>query len=308
MKNPFQSDDHDPDETPWLRDMVDEAYQPLFVDDETTLKRSVRHFIRAVQDDVDVEEKLIELLETAVEEGNDDTSASLMTAIILGEARSIRAIPALIRCLAWEDDEMLQDGAQVALLRIGASAVGRILEAIEESEDPAMLRSGYGLLGQIGVLEDRELTEHVQGFLRERVGIERRKPRDETAIEELFRASALLGDLEQLAPLKEILESDFAGKHTGLQDVREMLEENPAGISFVATPPPWEARYGWLFEDSRDQARVTRKRSGEVTLSLFGGEESEDDAASEPEDSRAKLAEGEADEDENEDEREDEVE
>ncbi len=275
MQNPLEGDDDALDQ-PWLKDMVDEQLLPLFHEDERKLRRAVRHFIRAAQDDSEVEEKLIELLETALEEGNDDTSASLMTTIILGEARSIAAIPILVRCLASEADETLQDAAHVALLRMGPVAVRRIVELMEDSDDRLLLRSGYGLLGQVGVLGDLDLTDEVRQFLRDRVEVERKKSAEETVIEELFRASALLGDLEQLDRLKAVLEDDFRGRNAGLQDIREMLEQNPEGVPFIATPPPWESRHGWLFEDEREEARVTRNRSGDISISLFSDGMEED--------------------------------
>lgn len=282
-RNPFESDDHDPDEVPWLRDMVDDDLQILFVEDGAKQKRAVRHFIRASQDDPDVEQRLIELLETAVEEGNDDSSASLLVAIVLGEARSERAIPALVRSLASDADETLQDAAGVALLRIGGLAVRKLMEAMEESEDTALLRPAYNLLGQVGVLEDHQVNESVRDFLRDRVERERGRPPAESVLEELFRASALLGDRRQLPLLLEVLRTDYHGRHAGLQDVREMLEENSEGLPFVANPPPWVSRYGWLHEDQRQQARVSRNRKQEITLSLFPedafeeGEEGDED-------------------------------
>ncbi len=277
------------DKTPWLRDMVGDALLGLFSEDEAKLKRAVRHLIRASRDDPDVEEQLIELLEVAVDEGNDDSSASLMTAVILGEIQSLRAIGILTRCLAWDADEMLEDAAEVALLRVGAPAISKVMETIDEDDNPSFNRPAYGLLGQVGLLGDEALRQKVMDFLETRVETERRKSGADNAIDDLFRASAHLGDRRQLGAMKNVLAVDFRGRHAGIQDSCEMLEENVEGVPFVATQPPWEARYGWLFEDERDGARVTRSGSGRVSLSFFRGDgeepgvECDDEVFGEPE-------------------------
>jgi hypothetical protein len=82
--------------------------------------------------------------------------------------------------------------------------------------------------------------------------------------------------------MKKVIAEDFGGRHPGIQDSCEMLEENEAGAPFVPTQPPWEARYGWLFEDDRGEARVSRSRSGEISLA-FGDEDDETRADEEDE-------------------------
>src|SRR2546425_948737 len=118
MKMKDRADDSG--EVPWLRDMVDADLEPLFSEDQRVLERTVRSMIRSVVDESDLEGQLVDLLETSLEHQNDDSSASLCATIILGEARSTRAIGVLQRSLASDNDETLQDAASVALLRIGA--------------------------------------------------------------------------------------------------------------------------------------------------------------------------------------------
>src|SRR5262245_47214997 len=97
----MSEDQKDPSgEVPWLRDMVDEDLRALFSDDERVLKRTVRRMIRALEEDPELEERLVELLETSLEHQNDESSASVCATIILGEARSARAIDVLKRSLA----------------------------------------------------------------------------------------------------------------------------------------------------------------------------------------------------------------
>lgn len=281
MINSNADDASSADDVPWLRDMVDDDLKALFVEDEDKLKRAVRHYIQAVQDDSDLEQRLVDLVETALREGNDDTSAAVMTAVILGEARSPLAIPVLLRALASDADEVLQDAAGVALLRIGAPAIQGVMESFDET-DLIGSRHLYTLLGQIGVLEDAALNEAVREFLRDRVEAERKKPLAERALEELFHASALLGDHRQLPILQQILAADYRGKNLALLDVAEMLAENAAGTVFVAAPPPWVQRQGWLYQDRREEARVRRSRSGEISIALFDEGDEEDDGEASP--------------------------
>jgi len=279
MMAPENEDLQSDDDVPWLRDMVDDDLLPLFDEDESTQRRAVKHLIRLAKEDSDLESRLIDLLDESLEHHNDDTQASVLAAIILGEIRSVRGVGILTRCLASDEDEVLQDAAGTAVLRMGAPGVNALLETIEEVDNPALHRPAYQLLGQVGVLNDPDLTQQVRDFLAARVGAERALPPNESALPELFRASALLGDRQQLAPLGRIIDEDFGGRNPTLQEVREMLEENVAGEAFVATTPPWVERYGWLFEDERDSARVTRSPSGEVAISFHPrGADDGDDA------------------------------
>jgi len=248
--------------------MVDDDLRALFSEDEETLRRAVPEIIRRSQEDPDVEERLIDLLETFLEEGNDDTNGSVMAVIVLGESGSQRGVGVLLRCLESEADESLQDAALVALLRLGPAAVQKVMEQVDEEESPAFNRAAYRLLGMIGVLEDERLTEGVKDFLDGRAERERHKPRSESAIEDLLRASAHLGDRRQIETVRRILTEDYKNQHPGLRDALEILEENVDGVPFVATVPPWEERYGWLFADEREEARVTRSKSGEISLSF----------------------------------------
>ncbi|MBI4602935.1 MAG: hypothetical protein HY721_13340, partial [Planctomycetes bacterium] len=282
------------EDVPWLRDMLDDDLKPLFSEDEGALKKTVRAFIAEVPDDPGLERRLIDLLETALELGNDDSSASVFTAIILGEARSRRALGALGRCLASDADEMLQDAAKVALLRMGEPAIVALMEEMEEEESPALNRAGYGLLGMAGLLQDGAVEARVKDFLEGRIEAERRRPPAESAIEELFRACAQLGDRRQLGAMRKVLAEDYRGRHPGIQDACEQLEENAGGVAFVSNLAPWEERYGWLFEDEKGEKALRRPRgTGEDPWAAVAEARDEEDGAHEDgpeEDSEAEEA------------------
>src|SRR5688572_14677753 len=84
--------DADEDSTPWLRDMVEDDLLDLFSEDAAVLQDAVRRLIARAPDDPELELRLVDLLDTAVEHENDDSSASLCATIVLGEIRSTRAV------------------------------------------------------------------------------------------------------------------------------------------------------------------------------------------------------------------------
>lgn len=265
---------------PWLHEMVDDDLLVLFSEDSSDAEGGARALIEASSQAESIresiEERLVELLEMSYEHQNDATSATQMAAIILGEIGSPRAIPALLRWLASEEDEIVQDAALVALLRIGAPAVDALIDAVEEAESPGLNRQAYGLLGMVGALEDASLRQRVMDFLEARFEVERRKPRDEGALEELCTASAALGDRRQLPAMRRVLAEDYRGVNAMIQDACDALEDNVDGVPFVPSPLPWHERYGWLFEDDRGAAFLRRSRTGRISIS-FGGVRDEDE-------------------------------
>jgi hypothetical protein len=250
------------DDIPWLRDMVEDDLQVLFSDDRRVLKRALRGFVARAAEDPELEARLVDLLETSVEHQNDDSSASVCAALILGEIGSVRALGVLQRALALDSDEELHEAAQAALLRMGAPAIDAVLASLDEADDPAFAAPAYELLGMIGSAGDAELSRRVKDFLEERVEVERRKPLAERAIGDVFRASARLGDRDQIDAMKMVLREDYGGRNPEIQDALEMLEENTAGIPIAGEVSPWEEHFGWLLGDEREEARVERTRGG----------------------------------------------
>ena len=254
--------DADEDSTPWLRDMVEDDLLDLFSEEPSVLQDAVRRLIARAPDDPDLEMRLVDLLDAAVEHENDDSSASLCATIVLGEIRSTRAVSTLVRSLSRNFDEALQEAAGVALLRIGAPGLEGLMEAIEESEGRELAAPGYMILGRSGVIDDAALRRKVLDFLEARTAAEDVRPRAESALTELFLATAYLGDRSRIPYIKTWLAARPAGSEPGAQDAAEILEENEAGVPIVGDVAPWEESYGWLFGDARDEARVTRPGRG----------------------------------------------
>jgi hypothetical protein len=246
--------------------MVDEDLKILFSEDEEEVVRGVRALIARCQVEADLEERLVDLLETSLEHQNDDSSASVWVTVILGEIGSAGALSTLQRSLASDDDEMLQDAAQVALLRIGAPAIEAVMETVEDDSGLVFRRAAYTLLGTVGVLEDEALRQRVADFLEARVEPERRKPLGERAVEEIFQATAQLGMRRHLSLMRKVLREDYHGHNNLIQDALERLEENVDGVAFVGSSPPWEERYASIIRDERQGARVSRTSSGKITV------------------------------------------
>lgn len=276
----------------YLRDEVDDpAIRALFEEGSSEFQVAVRYLIEQASSNDGVANLLIETLEASVEEFVDDTDASAWIAIILGEARACTAVGALLRTFAIDDDETLQEAAAMALLRIGPPALDALMEWLDEEPGRDLRRAGYRLLGDSGLV-DRELSAdeqddserspgapdgdgdgsfvaHVREFLRERIARERHFDATTSSLEEAVTAIARLGDRESLDPLRDILKRDFRGMQPVIQDAIEQLEENTDGVPFVPTQPPWVDRYGWLFDDDSERARVSRPPSG-VSLRVEG--------------------------------------
>jgi hypothetical protein len=242
------------EDVPWLREMVEPALLPLFSQDEQVVEKAVRNLIHLVHDDSQLEMALVELVETSVEHRNDDTLASTWATVVLGECRSTLAMSPLLRALALEDEELLQDFAKTALLRIGVPALEVVMEVIDDGAGVAFRRSAYDLLGMVGVLDDDFFCRRVEEFLETRLPTERHTPREECAIEQLFLANAQLGCIRHIDAMKAILQEDYDGEHATLEDAIGRLEDNSDGVPFVGTQAPWEERYGWLFEDGRERS------------------------------------------------------
>lgn len=268
-------------DVPWLRDMVEGELLELFSDDESAARAAVRRLVREAREDDRLEAQLIELVETSLELHNDDTSATVWAVLVLGEIRSEGAVDVLLRSLAAEDEEEIQEAAGIALLRIGAPAVRALIERLEDEGSPGLRLPGYELLGSVGVLEDAALTRAARDCLESRLEIERRRPSARGALESLSLAVAHLGDRRQIENLRRINAEDYRGRNPALTDALEMLEENTSGEAILLSSPPWEERYGWLFEDERERARVQRPgapRAAPAAESEEAGDEAEEKA------------------------------
>ena len=246
------------DDVEWLREMADDDFLDLFSEDESTIEAAVRRCIAQVLEDPGVEQRLVDLVDTGLDLGNDDTSASVWATVILGEAQSRYAVPLLLRCLASEEDETLQDAAGVALLRIGTPALAALMDAIDEGDDLRLNAPGYHLLGSVCLIDDEMLHRRVREFLESRIELERRSPASNTSLERLCQAVAYNGDKSQEEAIRSILVERYNGHNATIEDALALLQDNQSGEPIIPSTAPWEQRYGWLFDDDRDDARVER--------------------------------------------------
>jgi hypothetical protein len=245
----------------WLREQVeDEEILGLFAEDPAQVHSTVRHLIERAAEDDDLEARLIETLETGVDQLSDDTQASVWIAVVLGEIRSQRSLGVLLRILSDDSDESLVDAASLALLRIGQPAMDKAMDCFDDDPAAVFRCAAYRLLGQAGLIEDPELLQRIGEFLDGRLAAERGPNGDPRALEAVAEAYGRLGMRSQLEALREVLKEDFHGSNFAVQDSIEMLEENSSGTPFVPTIAPWRERYGWLFDGEGDDAEPSPRR------------------------------------------------
>ena len=248
---------------PALKDLVDEPeLLGLFTEDRQELQHAVRSLVNQALEDGDFQGRLADALELAIDENLAEEEPVLWIVAILAESRSQGAIHTLLRSFPLEDEESLSQASGIALLRIGVPALEALMEWIDEEPGRDLRRQTYSLLGECGILEEKEYLEEIREFLRSRVARELGKPAAERALEEAAAASARLGDYGFLEDLRRIFMEDCGGMNPGLQDAIELLEENPEAVPFVPTISPWEESYGWIFEDDLESDRVNRAEDG----------------------------------------------
>ena len=264
-------------DAPWLRDMAEEDLRVLFCDDEDAVREQLRTLIRQAREDMDLEERLIDLVDTSVDLANDDTMGSVWAIVALAEIPSPRAATVLFRALAMESDELLQDAAGVALLRLGAASLEELMEILGEEESSlALRRQGYQVLGRSGCLDDAEFCRRVADFFESRLATEQHLEHSERAIEELALAIAALGATNFLEELRTIHREHYKGSNVAFEDALARLEDNEDGVPFVGTRMPWQERYGWLFEDAAadndETAEDDDSDSPQSGFGSFGGD------------------------------------
>ena len=230
-------------ESRWLRETVeDEDISLLFTAVGDDLLKTISYTMDRAAGRLSVEHSLIDLLSLAVEERNDDTQGSVWIALILGEMRSVEAIPVLLRALA-APDETMADAAEDAFKRLGEPGFEAVMRALSDTEDPSFLLAGYRALEGAGAWEHPYLVEEVGDFL-----LDHAAAPDQTAavVEGAALALARLGDRRALEPLKTLLTRRFKNINPSLRDAVEMLEENSAGVPMQVDLTAWEERVGWL--------------------------------------------------------------
>ncbi len=248
---------------PSLKDLLDEPeLLCLFTEDRQQLKEAVRDLVNRALEDGDIQGRLVDALELAIDENLGEEEAVLWIIAILAESRSQGAIHTLLRSFALEEEESLSQASGIALLRIGVPALEALMEWVDEEPGLDLRRQTYSLLGDCGIIEEQEYLEEIREFLRARIARELTKPAGEGALEEAATASARLGDHGFLDMLRRIFRENYGGMNPSLQDAIELLEENPEAVPFVPTISPWEESYGWVFEDDLESHRVNRSDDG----------------------------------------------
>lgn len=241
------------DDEPSLRDRFseDEEILPLFSEDADDVKIAVRRLVARLRRDPGLEDQLVDALLQSLDDECDDSQATVWILVVLAEARSTEGIDLILRSLLHQD-EMIQDAAGMALLRIGVPAIARLMEWVDEDHGHAFNRQAYRILGETGILRDELLHRRIVQFLEERWPIEREQARDPSAIAELAVAFGRLGHRPQLPQLKEVLARVYRGRHFAIEDAIACLEANEDGVPFVPTIAPWEERYGWILSDGAE--------------------------------------------------------
>ncbi|MBI4582624.1 MAG: hypothetical protein HY717_01130 [Planctomycetes bacterium] len=252
-------------ELPWLREMVPEALEGLFQENDAEIPRTVQRLVEHMDYDRNLETQLIETLQTAVEQHNDDTQGAIWIALILGEKQCHPAIPLLLTALGEEEDEELQAAAGIALLKMGSQGVESLIESLEEeSPSVGLLQAGCRLLGHVGYLDDPDLRQRAMDFLLERLEAEKRRPGADLLIENIASALAELGDRRAIPALQAIFQERFQENNVALQDALEMLEENLNGQARTGDFIPGEEDYRWAFEaepESQAKKKAGAKKS-----------------------------------------------
>src|SRR4029453_17617206 len=87
--------------------------------------------------------------------------------------------------------------------------------------------------GKSGVIPDAGLRRKGVDFLEARTAVEDVKPRADSALTELFFATAYLRDTSRIAFKKKWLARRPSGSEPGTQDAIEILEENDAGVPIL---------------------------------------------------------------------------
>lgn len=120
----------------WLRDDADERLQGLFSEDPHEVHEAIRDLIELATSDSEIEELVVDTLQSSLDEENDDTQASLWLALILGEVGVESGLPVLLAALS-SADESLAETAVTALRQLGRMAFEAGLARIEEDDDVA---------------------------------------------------------------------------------------------------------------------------------------------------------------------------
>jgi len=244
-----------PDDSHWLRETVPDDLAGLFSDSRRTVQMTIRELLDRIPYDRAVESRLIECLEVAVTEQNDDTQGSIWVALLLAEAGVEQGIPVLIFALEHGDED-LQHAVRIAILKLGTPAVTTLLGVLEDDVPSEALQEGcLELLGNVGHVGDEALTNGVIEMLRgklEEVFGDGCPPA--SIVERSALALSRLGDRGAIELIRRVQKEHFDGLNPVLADAIEWLDENDPGVVVVGDHIPGEEDYLWAFEYAPDAA------------------------------------------------------
>jgi hypothetical protein len=252
MNLPETLSDHD--DAPWLRDTLADDLVGLCSESKHTVQMAVRDLVDRIPHDRALENLLIETLETAVTEQNDDSEASIWLALIIAETGAAQGIPALLLALEHGEEE-LQHVARLALLKLGTPAVANLLAILEDDlPSEALLRASCDLLGNVGFCGDEALTARVIDLLRGKLEDVFVASLPADIIEHCSLALSRLGDREALTLIVRVQKEHFEAENVVLKDVIEWLEEQTPGTMILGERIPGEEDYEWAFQYAPDAA------------------------------------------------------
>ena len=253
MSAPEVSEQYD-DDSPWLRETLPDDLVGLCSDSQHTVQMAIRDLLDRIPHDRTLETRIIQTLETAVAEQNDDTEASIWLALVIAEAGASEGIPTLLLALEHGDED-LQQAARIALLKLGTDAVSSLLVVLEdEVPSDALMRASLELLGNVGFCGDEALTTRVIDLLRGKLEDAFVESPPIEIVEQCALALSRLGDREALALVSRVQKEYFDAENVVLKDVIEWLEEHPPGTVVMGERIPGEQDYEWAFQYAPEAA------------------------------------------------------
>ena len=260
-------------EPQWLRETIDGELAGLFSDDREDIANTVSRLLERLPFDPELENELIDTLQSALELNNDDTDGSIWITLLLGEAAVTRAIPTFVDTLRRDDSEELQIAAGIAVLKCGTPGIEHLIESIDDEDpSPAFLRTSFQILAHVGYLRDEDLRQRVMDYLTAKIESEVVTADSLPLVEGIATAAGWLGHI-LLRPQLETMLTQFGGTNAALGDAIGMLDENDEGVAVIGELLPGEEEYHWAFTYSGETFRAdSGSDTPEIVASIEGSE------------------------------------
>ncbi len=212
----------------------DPRLDPLFDDDSHTVMEACLDLVKVVFDDPELEQELIELLETTLDEGEGYSSGVICSVLLLGEVRSTVATPVILRCLQ-QDDEVLQRASIRTMRRIGSPAFDAVIELLDDIElDGELAALAIECLEGVSLHDLPQSREAIEECLRADL-MRPQMPVQRTEATAL--ALAHLGVVEAIEIIERVLDRDFPDGNAFITDALDLLRDHPQGLSGFAEDP-----------------------------------------------------------------------